>query len=689
MRSPVRPAFAFLFLCVAVPLAAAQVALPPSTSKSRGNLAPHHVCSVCGARNYSVPSNARVGEDGQPIAYCATCKKETAHTGGASEPGLHAPQGSGSGATGTGGLRIPPGGEVPGRGAKPDAPSNPAPNSGANAPAPAPQAPQSAPAGGAKLADGPAAFVFQELTRLETTDDPLVGKAVDTLASMGEAGLAAARAELASERPARLFVAARVLLAGGAGADVDLVLVRASAKLPTVVCTPLAEALAKADPVRASPAWFAEALAHPTGAMRVACERVLRRELGPALVPVLVPVLASKRPEVRHLALGLLADVDDPAAVDRLFAHLADPRASVAQIAVHALASRPGADIDARLLSRAFGQRWILRDEAYALLAIVEREERTLHPLIDERHVDALLGGLQASDRFVSGTCAAALAGIGFRSAHPRDTAWLDQQVVDSLVVVVSGRVFHDDLSSLTGTAAARLQLVSGQELGQDGPKWIEWWLSARDGHVARRAWIEVAPGDEDALLVRWRADGDAALLIGPAAKAPVAASTGRVAESVVHLTEAETRGLLAVFQKEGLFGPEKLPGARGRRGAGERALELTVAGRGKAFQVGEDAREPWFERAAAAVSAARERNRWQRFAPPDRSQYSFWQEQSPWWSLEHTPAERAVRSKALVFAAITGQRPSEREAGIQELVRIYVEPEARDASDFDAFLVL
>ena len=139
------------------------------------------------------------------------------------------------------------------------------------------------------VGDGPGSFVFEELGKLRSIDDPLLAKGIDSLAGMGEPGLAAARAELAGEHPARLLAAVRVLLAHGTAADHDAVFARARAKLPVQVCMPIAEDLAKADPVRANPAFFAELLEHPSGAMRSASERMLRRQLSPKLIPVLVP----------------------------------------------------------------------------------------------------------------------------------------------------------------------------------------------------------------------------------------------------------------------------------------------------------------------------------------------------------------------------------------------------------------
>lgn len=690
---------------VAFALATAQIQLPSQSDKPKGNVVPHHECTVCGTRNYNVPSTAKLDEQGLPIAFCATCKKEVAFR--PSEAGE--PKKPARGAQGTGRLRLPPTDGNP-----PDAPAQTGPVAAAKEGEPAnanPAAPKTA--DGAKDG-GPTAFVFAEVAKARELADPLVGQAVDSLCGMGDAGREAARRELSAESPTRLFVAARVLLRCGASNDIDLVLNRLRDRLPPTTCAPLLEELSRADPVRASPRFFVALLDHPTATMRSAAERALRKQIGPELVPLLAEKLESKRGETRLAAVGLLADVDDPSVVELFFAHLADPKPSVALATGRALAARPGAAIDARLLSIAFRQRWILRDSSYALLCILDREDRALAPILDETHVDPLLDGLKSNDPFVGGTCAAALAGIGFRSQRTHQTGWLDQEVVDRLVLAVSGKVFHDDFSALAGPALARLRLISGQDFGADGPRWIEWWVAARGHFFARRAWIEAGPGDETSLVVRWDGAGESFVLLGASAAvssrtsgiASVAGTRGAASAREVascFLTEGEARELLAAFQREGVLGPEKLPGLRGTRSDSERTLEITIAGRGKTFVFGADAPEPWFERCAAAAQATRERNRWQRFAPPGTSQLAFWQEQSPWWAGEHTDAERALRLKSIVLGALDvasgvapGLAPSlsagvsrdaDEDAAVAELERLYATPAFAETADFERLL--
>jgi len=654
----------------AAPLAA-QITLPPKPPQ--GDLAPHHLCSVCGARNTMVPGTATRNEQGLPVVYCAACKKETAHRPNAADPGLGA--GTGGARPSDNRLRLPP--------AQPKAAPQPA--APAARPSAEPAASPGAPTptlGAAPLAEDPAQFIFDALGKVKSLDDPLVPTALESLARLGEVGRARALRELNSPDDRRFHVAWKLLMQGTTPAELDALYVRAAEKLPPSQAAAFLDALLALDPVRASPAVLAALLDHPTPAARTLAERQLRAQLAPELVPLLAPRAESKRAETRGLALGLLADIDDPRATDALFAHLADPRCSVAQSVLRALAGSKDKAIEARLFTTAFDGRWILREHAYALLALVEREEQDLAPLFDERHVEPLLKGMSSNDVFVSGACAAALAGVGFRSSAPRQTLWLDRDVVDRLVYALSGKVFHDDLAALTRAATARLVLLTGQDIGADGPRWVEWWREARASFFARRAYMAIEPGDEAALSLRCGRLGSEFVLLGPLAPAP-SASDG-AAREVCYLTEGEARELVALLAEQGVFGPERLPGQRGARGQGSRTLDLVVAGRGKSFTLGQEVQEEWFTRVLDAAGALRDKNRWQRYVPPGRTQHAFWQGESNWWAAPQTALARDLRLKSYVLAALIGRRSSERDDGLDELSRLALQPGLITSADFD-----
>jgi HEAT repeat protein len=681
-----RRASALLALSPFFALAAeAQIILPGKGQEAKkekgGDLAPHLVCAVCGERNYNLHDDGRRDEQGLVIAWCVHCKRDT------SQRPPDPPRATSSGkAMGKGGRLVLP--------TKPLAPVGDRPETLPSGPAPsAPTArvtTGSASSSAAPKTNRPAAFIFAEVKRLKRVDDSLALRAVESLLALGPEGLAAARENLAAEEAPALMTAARVLLRSGRPEDADLVCERLRGPLPIAAGAPLLDLLAKADPVRGSPRFLAEMLDHPHAGVRAAAQKHLSALATADLLPLLEPALASKRADTRKRALEVAGGVDGSGATQILLTHVADSSADVAAAAAGALAGREDPDLDAKLLGMAFRERWILRPGACALLAIVEREDRAVRPILDETRIEPLVTGLQSADPFFSGACAAALSGIGFRSRSPQATGWLDQDVVDRLVAAVSGRKFHSDLPALTGPALRRLELLTGQGIGSDGPRWVDWWVHAREGFFARRAWLDVPPADAPRISVRFKQGGAEAVdftLLGPALETAEGAANALAAgaSQTVRLSEGQARDLVAALEREGVLGPELLPGVRGLRGGDERTLEIAIAGRGKSFVFGSGQTEPWFERSASLARDLLDRNRWQRYPDPARhaSSYELWKEQSAWWAEEHPDIERALRLKQLVLSALPALPDSRRNEGIAELERLYARSGAAEPADF------
>jgi len=672
----------FLALGLALPVHA-QVVLPgqkPADPKEKpGNLAPHLVCVVCGERNYNLHDDGRRDDEGRVIAWCAHCKRDT------SQRPPETP--AASKASGKSGRLVLPG-AVP-----PAAPAT-------NDPASAHPAEKAAAAGTANAhtstsaVSGPAGFIYAEVRRMKNADNSLALRAVDSLLALGPDGIAASRESLSAEETPVLLTAARVLLRSGRAEDADFVFHRVREPLPAAAGGAFLDLLVKSDPVRASPAFLAEMLDHPHAGVRTSAQKHLQANLPPDLLSLLAGPLASKRADTRHRALELAARIEGPAATATLLEHIADPSASVAVVSAQALATRPDADLDAKLLGIAFRDRWILRGGACALIAIVEREDATLRPILDEGRAEPLLAGLQSGDPFLAGTCATALAGIGFRSRDSRGTTWLDQDVVDRLVATVSGHQFHNDLPLLQGPAPRRLELLAGQGFGTDGPRWLDWWVHAREGFFARRSWLDVRPEDASRVALRYAQGGNDPVdvtLLGPDADA--IPSTRGAESELVRLTEPQARDLVAVLDHEGIFGPERLPGTRGLRGGGERRLEIAIgvnsgtahAARGKSFVFGPGETDVWFEHTAALARELQDRGRWQRYPDPAKhgSPADLWKEQSAWWAEEHTNVERALRLKQLVFGALPTLASARRDRALAELERLYGRERVAEPADF------
>jgi HEAT repeat protein len=667
---------ALLVLSTLAPTASAQLELPKKRPTSQGTagerqptkpkvpgrgLVPHLVCTICGEHNY-VSRMDRPTPDGNYTAHCTPCGRDQPHQRAkeaAQDERLDIPRDKRP--------AVLPGIE-----------SDPRP---VNA------------QGGSKYGQGAAAFILDRVAAAKDVHDSVVHKGVESLIGLGEEGLVAARIAIHDETEPVVVAAGRVLIHSDVAEDKERVIVRLRGQMPGKTGPMLLEELVRRDPVHGSPALLAELLEHRQQPVRQVAQRYLSKSMSPETLPLLLVPLESKRTDTRLMALSLAVMVDDPAVTDLLLTHLDDRSARVASEVVTALANRADSRIELELLARAFKSRWILRENAYALLALVEREDNLLVSILDERHVEPLLRGLESSDPLTVGSCAAALAGIGYRSSRPEETAWLDRDVTGFMIAAISGKDFHSDFSSLQPRVLRRLRLLTGEDFGTDGPAWVSWWIEHRSSFYAHRAYLGVPEGGEGQLELHYRAtgiDSAAVSLLGAQVTEREARKRAGAAE-VYYLTERECRDLLALMKREGVLGPERAPGQRGSSGTGMRTLEVIIAGHGKEFLYGPGQAEPWFDRLGAAVRDLGERNRWQRF--PDSVRYStpreFWETEAGWWAGDHTDLERALRMKELVFASIRSSAPSMRSAALKELARVSEVPGAALREDFQVYLDL
>lgn len=536
-----------------------------------------------------------------------------------------------------------------------------------------------------------ARFILDQVARTRSLDDSVVRQASPSLASLGPDALAAVREALASDHGPTLLVAARVLLGSGDAFDDELVLRRLNGRVPNAACAPILDAIAEVDPVRAEPALYAGLLAHPQGSMRAAAQRHLALVPPAVLAEALDGPLQSRLADARLRSLQLLAASNEPRAIERIFAHIADPSPEVARRAADALAGSAAEGVAQELLRRAFDGRWILRENAYALLALIEREDLRLEPTFSAEHVDALLGGLSASDIFVSGTCAAALAGIGYRTEDATATPWLDKQVPERLVLALSGREFHADFSALHPSALRRLTMISGESFGTDGPRWVSWWLETEKHFSARRASLPFAPADADCVRLDLLSSvpGESSLrLLGPE---PEAAAGVQATPNTLLLSSTQATELCDVLQSEGMLGAQRLPGARSSGSQGSRTLEIALRGRSKAFTFAAEANEPWFQRAVATAQALAERNRWQLYRIPgeEADARAAFERDGAWWESGASELERDVRLKERVLAALPAIPISQRGDGLRELERLGAAEGRIAPGDLDALLAL
>lgn len=624
------------------------------------DLAPHLVCSICFERNYTTPIDPS-DADGLQSAHCLVCRKVTIHQQPAStakgEGDLELPRGS---------SRVPPPEAEPPR--------------------------QAGDPGAMETRMGVARGYFESLERSTRVESRVIDQAVESLVLLGSEGVSAARLALLSEHPAVFTASAKVLLRSKESSDHDLVAERLRGRLPQSAAADAVDELVLLDPVRATPSYLIALLEHPQAVVRGAAQDHLFERMSPELLPLLHPVLRSRTADTRMRAIDLATSVEGasgmPAVTEILLDRIADSSARVASLAVRSLAASTDPRVDFELAALAFRDRWILRENAYALLAMIEREDKTLAPQLNEGHVEALLGGLASTDPFVSGTCASALAGIGFRSSELRSSDWLDREVPDRLVTTVAGHVYFDDFSSLRGPAQRRLKDIAGVDFGSDGPRWAEWWIETRESFRASRATLRVVAGDEDGLEVQFKAGGEEATVFQLLGPVRAIASGPPMLGETVYLTHSEAGEVVDLLQREGMLSVRCLPGQRGSPSPAGRSLDVRLAGQSKYFAFAPGLSEPWFERAAGMMRALRDRNRWQRFPDPavHGDRLGLWRAQAEWWTGESDPRARALALKSLVLAHLEAVPAGEWESGIAELERLETEQAGLlGLEDFDA----
>ncbi len=616
---------------------------------------PHLICTVCGETNRTTKLDP-LARDGFQQAQCGVCRRVMLHrqVKGGPGDGLDLPQP---------GEPKEKGGIVPG--------GNPA---GEETPVPISGSPTMARA---------AADILSQLDQIKRSDDPLAMQAVETLLSLGEPGLDAARLALASDWPTRTMTGLRVLLRGGRALDAELVVRRLRTRMPGRLGGKALDEFLAFDPVHATPALLCELLEHPQNPVRTAAHRALAGSPHPAPLSALSPILRSRNGDARYKATDLLSSISGVEATDLLLSLIDDPYPRVARRSMEALAQREDPVITDALLALAFGDRWILRSGACALLAIVEREDTRLESILGDAQASALLRGLESKDEFVAGACATALAGIGFRSNSPETSVWLEKVVPARLVRVVSGFTYFDDYESLSEPALRRLKQISGLSHGSDGPAWAAWWVADAETFRASRAVIPVQEGSHQMLqvVVEDRSMGRGFTLIGPALAS--GDSTVRDGEAFF-LSSGQARDLLDLLAVEGALGAELLPGVRGGRAELARSVELRLDGRSKLFVLGPGIEEPWFERIVLFANSLRERSMWQRYPHPEEhaSRLALWRADLTWWEMDHSDAERQARLGQLILARMVALSPTQRDDDLLALEDLY-EAGGGDVSHF------
>lgn len=527
---------------------------------------------------------------------------------------------------------------------------------------------QPAPVGEPAASSAPEA-IFAELRGVRDMDGELVRDAADSLASMGAEGLGAARGGLDSDEPAVLVSSARALLVAGSLSDRKLVLKRAHRRVPSRAASALLDALVETAPADGDLELLFDFCDHRQGVMRRHAAKLLgQRKVG---LGHLLALAASKRSEARELAYKMMADLEtsDPESVDgELIGGLADTSTRVAAAAAEGLAARlsgPGQPTTVRLVERARLRGLDDRAGAFALLSLTEAEDRLGQALIPFEESVNLLVHMRSGSPFVQAACATALAGLGFRAET--ETPWLDLEVPHTLIASIAGDLYYPEYATIRPAALRRLEMITGQRFGDEGPLWKSWWVAHAEGFHALRAILPVTLADHALLEVRWTdpLEAESFRLLGEAVEPGEQPYPG----FTLRLVSAESERLLRALVDAGVFGAERLPGLVGRANGVERQLEVLVGPSSKSFRFGDGPESAWVDGVVKLLEELRTGAEWQLYPRPGAAD-EFFAEESSWWSEHTDPLERSRRLCGLIVDNMRQYEPLERDPLVAALGR-------------------
>lgn len=532
---------------------------------------------------------------------------------------------------------------------------------------------------------GSTRFLYDQILKARKPTDDEVADAADRLARLGEEGLEVGRFAMLQEDPALIYAGARVLLIAGTPEDADSVERRLRGELPKRAGMPMLRELLERDPVRGNERLLADLLGHTDSGVRRMARNELSNRLDESELELLIPSLESRATAVRRSAVELVSGMEGGLAAELLLARVDDPSVSVAQIAIKGLSRIDDPALDFELLRRAMESGEILRKEALLLLAIAEREDRHVRPILTEQHTPPLLRALTSPLPLVQSSAAVALSGIGFRSPRTSDTAWMDGPVPSTLVGVAAGFTFFDGFEIVREPALRRLRQVTGMTLGSDGPAWARWWSENKGQFHASRAVISVQPEDEGRVQLtvddvnRCRpytlVGSDLVRDAGWVGGDDEGSNSGYGALSrrgdVFFLTPAESKELVQLLSESGIFSAERLPGPRGSLGLGGRAIGVTIDEREKQFRFGTGRSEPWFEQILTRAHGLHDSHVWQSFPVANKhaDRRALYLSEAAWWEESRTDEERDQRLRSLIIEHLAAAPLGERTGGVDALV--------------------
>jgi len=546
---------------------------------------------------------------------------------------------------------------------------------------------EAAPPAGSLLESGPTGAIFDYLRELKKPTGRIIEDAAFSLSNMGADGLTAARLGLREKQHGVVLASAQCLLLSKDPEDRKLVRPVLETKLPSRTLGPLLELEVASHTVEDGNKLLLELLDHKRSTLRKVAGKQYRLRADEVALGTLLKLAKSNRSDTRLLSVELLSHRQGDDVDGALLGLMADSIANVATAAGESIALRITGPDYAHLpvlLTQARLQGYEDNAGAQALLAVLKAESRLGVALLPESEDTSLVVHMRSGSPFVSTTAAAALAGIGFRSAEQRE--YMNLEVPHTLVASLSGGVYFPEYASIRPLAFRRLSQITGQYFGTDNTAWQQWWLSHARDFKALRAVMGVELAQHEALEVRWYSPraGESFRLLGSLAtkdSSPYAGSTLR-------LVPSKSADLMKTLIDANVFGAERMPGLVGTSNGIEDEFEVRVGDQSKLFRFGTGANVTWFEPVMDSLEDFREQSVWQLFPGvqhglTEEGRKAFFQSEASFWSSERTELERDRRLVSLILDHATLLPIEQRDSVVAQVVSIYNKPGVPSEQDF------
>jgi len=262
-------------------------------------------------------------------------------------------------------------------------------------------------------------------------------------------------------------------------------------------------------------------LDHPRRQVRTLAEARLQEKPSQDYLPKLLQFLNYGRDsDLKLRAARLLSAYPGQEDVrDGLRGTLAGDSVEVAMVAIHALQGQGGED-DISYMEKELLVAKTTQEAGYLAFGLVQlqdqRPELVLNPGLESR----LRFLLDDQDLFVSGTAAAALAELAFRTDLVGSQAELDRKLPLYLVRAVGGVIFYPQYSYFAPLAERSLRRITGEDFGgEDGSAWIRWMQENQEGFQLVRGQLDLNDESLPRLRLAWAAgEGLAQVFVGPKA---------------------------------------------------------------------------------------------------------------------------------------------------------------------------